>query len=314
MTTSLRLAFMGSPVFSVPTLEALIDVGHEVVCVYVQPPRPAGRGHRERLCPVHAAARAQGIEIRTPESLSDEEVQRSFVDLKLDAAVVVAYGLILPDRVLQSPDLGCINIHASLLPRWRGAAPIQRAIEAGDAETGICIMAMDAGLDTGPVYVSRRQKITEVTTGGILHDQLAELGASTIVDTLPAIAAGTLTPSPQRDEGVTYAAKIGPRDGDIDWRQPAAVIERRVRAFDPWPGSAFGMNGERIKVFLAGAIATSHGASPGTVLDATVEGCPLIACGEGALLLRELQRPGKGRQPADAFLRGYPIEKGMILT
>jgi len=314
MPTSLRLAFMGSPDFAIPSLDALVEAGHQIACVYAQPPRPAGRGHHERPCPVHARAEALGLPVRTPETFRDAAVQQAFADLALDAAVVVAYGLILPEAALRAPRLGCINVHASLLPRWRGAAPIQRAIEAGDAETGVCIMAMEAGLDTGPVYLRKTCRITEATTGGTLHDQLAALGAEAIVSALPGIADGSLIAETQAEEGVTYAPKIGPRDGDIDWTRPANEIERRVRAFDPWPGSAFMYNGERIKLFAAGAINTGHGAAPGTVLDAVVEGCPLVACGEGALVLRELQRPGKGRQPADAFMRGHAIEPGRILT
>ena len=312
--TGLRLVFMGSPDFSVPVLAALIAAGHEIVSVYAQPPRPAGRGHQVRPCPVHARAEELSLEVRTPATFRDKDIIEAFAALQADAAVVVAYGLILPQAALAAPRLGCINIHASLLPRWRGAAPIQRAIEAGDAETGVCIMEMEAGLDAGPVYLKKTCPITEATTGGELHDQLAALGADAIVEALPGIADGTLTPEPQSADGVTYAAKIGPRDGDIDWTATATGIERRVRAFNPWPGSAFRFGDDRIKVFSVGAINTGHNAAPGTVLDGNVEGCPLVACGEGALVLRELQRPGKGRQPADAFLRGFPIQPGTVLS
>ncbi|MEQ8665204.1 MAG: methionyl-tRNA formyltransferase [Rhodospirillales bacterium] len=311
--TGLRLVFLGSPDFSVPVLDALLAAGHEIACVYAQPPRPAGRGHQIRPCPVHARAEELGIEVRTPETFREGTIIEDFRSLGADAAVVVAYGLILPQAALEAPRLGCINVHASLLPRWRGAAPIQRAIEAGDGETGVCIMAMEAGLDTGPVYLRRTCRITESMTGGELHDRLAALGGAAIVEALPGIADGSLAAEPQASEGVTYAAKIGPRDGDIDWSGDAAAIERRVRAFNPWPGSAFRFGDDRIKVFSAGAILTGHGAVPGTVLDTTVEGCPLVACGDGALVLRELQRPGKGRQPADAFLRGYPLPAGTVL-
>lgn len=312
--TPLRLAFMGSPEFSVPVLEALLDAGHEVVCVYAQPPRPAGRGHKLRPCPVHVRAEELGIEVRTPERFRDDDVIADFRELAVDAAIVVAYGLILPEAALAAPRLGCINVHASLLPRWRGAAPIQRAIEAGDTESGVCIMAMEAGLDTGPVYARGALDVTSGTTGGNLHDALSAVGATLMVETLPGIADESLSPIAQPDDGVTYAAKIGPRDGDIDWTLSAAEIERRIRAFNPWPAAAFMLGDQRIKLFAADVIAGISTAAPGTVLDKSYEGCPVVACGEAALVLRELQRPGKGRQPADAFVRGYPIESGTVLT
>lgn len=312
--TTLRLAFMGSPDFSVPVLDALINAGHDVVCVYAQPPRPAGRGHKLRPCPVHARADEHGIEVRTPERFRDAEAIAAFRALEVDAAIVVAYGLILPEAALDAPRLGCINIHASLLPRWRGAAPIQRAIEAGDAESGVCIMAMEAGLDTGPVYAHRAVDLTPETTGGSLHDALSAIGAALMVESLAGIADGSLVAEPQSEEGVTYAAKIGPRDGDIDWSKSAEEIERRIRAFNPWPAAAFMHGDERIKVFAASVENQATESSPGTILPELTDGCPVVACGRGALVLRELQRPSKGRQPADAFLRGYSLESGTVLT
>ena len=310
----LRLAFMGSPDFSVPVLDALIDAGHEIVCVYAQPPRPAGRGQKLRRCPVHTRADELGIDVRTPESLKNEATMSAFVALDIDAAIVVAYGLILPETALQGPRLGCINVHASLLPRWRGAAPIQRAIEAGDTQSGVCIMAMEAGLDSGPVYARRTMVVADDTTGGSLHDALSIMGAALMAESLPAIANGSLKPVEQSADGITYADKIGPRDGDIDWGCTALAIERMIRAFNPWPTAAF-MNGdERIKVFSAEVTGYEGGTAPGTVLDRLIDGCPVVACGEGALVLRELQRPGKGRQPAYAFLRGYSLPSDTLLT
>lgn len=312
--TSLRLAFMGSPDFSVPVLNALIAAGHEIVCVYAQPPRPSGRGHKLKPCPVHARADELGIEVRTPERFRDPETIARFQALEIDAAIVVAYGLILPLAVLEAPRLGCINVHASLLPRWRGAAPIQRAIQAGDDETGICIMAMEAGLDTGPVHARTSIPLSAETTGGGLHDALSALGASLMVEALPGIADGTSKATPQDGDGVTYAAKISPADGDIDWTQPAQVIARQVRAFNPWPAARFNHGDDRIKVFAVSSIDCNGDAVPGTILPDEYDGFPVVACGEGGLVLRELQRPGKGRQPADALLRGYAMPSGTVLT
>lgn len=310
----LRLAFMGSPEFSVPTLDVLKQAGYDIACVYAQPPRPAGRKYRVRPCAVHVRAADLGIETRTPQTFRDEAVIDEFVALGLDVAVVVAYGLIMPEAALVAPGLGCINAHASLLPRWRGAAPIQRAIEAGDTEAGVCIMRMEAGLDTGPVFLRRTCRITEETTGGSLHDRLSHLAAEAVVGALPDIADGALHAEPQSADGVTYAAKIRPGDDDLDWSTPAVDLERRIRAFNPWPVAAFLNRGERIKVFSADAIHTNHGQAPGTILNARAGGGPVVACGEGALVLREMQRPGKARQPADAFLRGYALTTGTMLT
>ena len=300
----LRLAFMGTPDFAVPTLSALIAAGHQVACVYSQPPRPAGRGQAVRPSPVHRLAEDRGIAVRTPVRLRDEAEQAAFRDLALDAAVVVAYGLILPPPVLAAPRLGCVNVHASLLPRWRGAAPIQRAIMAGDGETGVTIMAMDAGLDTGPMLLSARVAITAGTTGASLHDQLAALGAGLIVPALDGLPDGTITPRPQPADGVTYAAKLSREDGRLDWTQPAAALERQVRALDPWPGAWLSHAGERLKVLAAEP--TDDGGTPGTVLDERLT----VAAGDGALRLLRLQRPGKAAMDAAALLRGFAIPPG----
>ncbi|MCP5373151.1 MAG: methionyl-tRNA formyltransferase [Hyphomicrobiales bacterium] len=302
--TPLRLVFMGSPDFSVPALSALLDAGHDVVCVYAQPPRPAGRGQRERPCPVHAFAQARGLAVRTPRSLKDADAQADFTALEADVAVVAAYGLILPPAVLAAPRLGCVNIHASLLPRWRGAAPIQRALLAGDSETGITIMQMDAGLDTGPMLARRAVPITPTTTAEDLHDALAALGAAMIVPALADMAAGTAVAAPQPEAGVTYAAKLARDEGRLDFARPAAELERMVRALNPWPGVWFEHGGERIKV-LAARVEDLSGA-PGTVLD----GALAIACATGALRPTRVQRPGKTAVDAAAFLRGYPLPAG----
>lgn len=308
----LRLAFMGSPAFALPTLSALIDAGHEIACVYAQPPRPAGRGRALRPCPVHAFAAERGLEVRTPKSLKPQAEQAAFKDLGCDAGVVAAYGLILPAAVIAAPRLGCYNVHASLLPRWRGAAPIQRAILAGDAETGVSIMRVEAGLDTGPVLLAQSVPITAATTAGDLHDVLAELGARLMVEALAGVTEGRLTPQPQPDEGVTYAAKIGPDDERLDWRKPAIELERSVRALAPAPGVWFERGGEdgaeRIKVLQARVVAGSG--EPGTVLDEE----PTVACGEDALVLLRLQRPGRKPLDGRAFLRGYPLPPGTRLA
>ncbi len=306
----LRLVFMGSPDFGVPVLSALIEAGHEIVCVYTQPPRPAGRGHRERPCPVHAYAAKHGLEVRTPKSLKkSEDEQAAFTALDADVAITAAYGLILPKAVLEAPRLGCLNVHASLLPRWRGAAPIHRAILAGDAETGITIMQVDEGLDTGPILSVGRVPITAETTGGSLHDALAVLGAELVVDTLDGVASGRISPVAQPEEGVTYAAKLERDESRIDWSRPAVEIERQVRAFNPWPGAWFDGGGKRIKVLAAEVLDQDPAVAPGAVLDDRLA----VACGSGALRLRTVQREGRGATEAAAFLRGNPVPPGAVL-
>jgi methionyl-tRNA formyltransferase len=299
-----RLAFLGTPDFAATSLGALIDAGHAPVCVYAQPARPAGRGQREQPSAVERLARQHGIEVRTPAKLRDPDAAASFKALELDLAIVAAYGLILPQPILDAPRLGCVNVHASLLPRWRGAAPIQRALLAGDAETGVTLMQMDAGLDTGAMLRTAALPIAPGATGGMLHDALATLGARLLVDSLSDLLAGRITPTPQPADGVTYAAKIDRAELRLDWRQPAAVLERTVRAFAPRPGAYAERGGERIKI-LAAAVETRAG-EPGTLLDDRL----LVACGDGAVRLLALQRAGKAPLAAEAFLRGFAVPAG----
>jgi len=304
----MRLVFMGTPDFAVPALRALLDAGHEIVAVYTQPPRPAGRGQREQRSPVHDFAAGRGLAVHTPKSLKDPAVQREFAELAADAAVVAAYGLILPKPVLQAPRHGCLNIHGSLLPRWRGAAPIQRAILAGDEETGITIMQMDEGLDTGAMLRRAPTPIGRHDTAQTLHDRLAELGAREIVAALREVERGAVRPQAQPADGVTYAAKLTREEGRLDWERPAAQLARQIRAFDPWPGAWFEYKGERIKV-LAAEVVTGGSGQPGSVIDTL----PVVACGEGGLHLMRLQRPGKGPLAAGDFLRGFPLPAGTRL-
>ncbi|WP_291729425.1 methionyl-tRNA formyltransferase [Leisingera sp. F5] len=301
----MRIIFMGTPDFSVPVLDALAEAGHEIAAVYCQPPRPAGRGKKDRPTPVHARAAALGLEVRHPVSLKGAEEQDAFAALQADAAVVVAYGLILPQTILDAPKLGCLNIHASLLPRWRGAAPIHRAIMAGDAETGICIMQMEAGLDTGPVLLREATEIGAEETTAQLHDRLSAMGAALIVDALSRLEG--LTPEVQPDSGVTYAEKIGKGEARIDWTRPAAEVDRKIRGLSPFPGAWCEIEGQRVKL-LASRLAEGHGA-PGAVLDDDLT----IACGTGAVQLLRLQRAGKSAQDPEAFLRGFPVPTGSRL-
>lgn len=302
----MRLIFMGSPDFAVPTLSALIDAGHEIACVYSQPARPAGRGKRLTPTPVAAFAEARGLEVRTPETLRGSEAAAAVAALAADAAVVVAYGLILPKAILSATRLGCFNLHGSLLPRWRGAAPIQRAIEAGDAVTGVQAMRMEAGLDTGPVLDGETLAIFPFDTAGTLHDRMAQTGALVMVRALAALEAGTAVETPQPDDGVTYASKIERAETRIDWTQAADVVDRRIRAFAPAPGAwCEGPDGAgRLKVLLSRSEAGSG--APGTVLDDHL----LVACGTGAVRLLSLQKEGRGALDAEDFLRGQPIRPG----
>jgi len=302
----LRLAFMGTPDFAQPALAALLDAGHDVVCVYAQPPRPAGRGQKLRPSPVQAYAESRRIAVRTPKSLRGATEAGAFAALRLDAAVVAAYGLILPQAILDAPRLGCINIHASLLPRWRGAAPIQRAIMAGDTETGIVTMLMDIGLDTGPTLLREATPIGAADTGGDLHDRLANIGAKLIVPTLDGLADGSLQPTPQPDAGVAYAHKLEKSDGRIDWSAPATALERQVRALAPLPRAWTRLGDIEIKVGAAVLAANTASVAPGVVLDDAL----LVQTGAGALRLTQLQRPGKAMMAADAFLRGFPVAPG----
>jgi methionyl-tRNA formyltransferase len=300
----MRIIFMGSPDFAVPTLDALVDAGHEVVAAYTQPPRPAGRGKSERPTPVEERAGELGIEVRSPKSLKGEAEQEAFAELEADVAVVAAYGLILPQPILDAPMLGCLNVHGSLLPRWRGAAPVQRAIMAGDEATGVTIMQMEAGLDTGPMLLKRALEI-EDKNAAQLTEELAKLGAVMMVEVLADLP--EFEPIEQPDDGVTYAAKISKEEARIDWSRPAAELVRQIQGLAPFPGAWFEANGERIKL-LAAEITTSHGA-PGEVIDDRLT----IGCGNGALRPTQVQRAGKGTMSAEELLRGFFIAKGKVL-
>ena len=301
----MKVVFMGTPDFSVPVLDALVAAGHDIAAVYCQPPRPAGRGKKETPTPVHQRAEELGLPVRHPVSLKTPEAQADFAALDADVAVVVAYGLILPQAVLDAPRHGCLNIHASLLPRWRGAAPIHRAIMAGDAETGICIMQMEAGLDTGPVLLREATPIGPEETTGQLHDRLSAMGARLIVDALARL--DDLVPAVQPEAGVTYAAKIDKAEAAVDWTRPAPEVDRLIRGLSPFPGAWIEHDGQRIKL-LASRLATGQGA-PGTVLDDALT----VACGRDAVQLLRLQRAGRGAQDAAEFLRGQPLPKGTRL-
>ena len=294
----MRIIFMGTPEFSVPALEALAEAGHEIAAVYTQPPRPAGRGRKERPSPVHRRATELGLEVRHPVSLKNTAEQEAFAALEADLAVVVAYGLILPQPVLDAPKNGCLNIHASLLPRWRGAAPIHRAIMAGDKETGVCIMRMEAGLDTGPVLLCEATSINPEDTTGTLHDRLSQMGAGLIVQALDRLA--DLEPRPQPEEGVTYAEKVSKAETKVDWRRPAVEVDRHIRGLSPFPGAWCEIEGERVKL-LQSRLAEGDGA-PGQVLDGFT-----VACGDGAVEILKAQRAGKQAMGAQEFLRGKPL-------
>ncbi len=310
---ALKLVFMGTPDFSVPALTAIASAGHEIRAVYSQPPRPAGRGMAERPSPVHAKANALGIPVRTPLSLKGEHEQQALAALGADAAVVIAYGLILPRAVLAAPRFGCFNVHASALPRWRGAAPIHRAIMAGDAETAVMVMRMEEGLDTGPVCLTDAVAIEPNVTTGELHDALSQRGAELIVKALATLEAGNLSCTPQPDEGVTYAAKIDKAESRIDFTRPASEVHNHVRGLSPFPGAWFeatppGGAPERIKVLRTERI--DGNGTPGEILDDRLA----IACGSSAIRLVEVQRAGKRAMTAGDFLRGFTIPKGSRLS
>jgi methionyl-tRNA formyltransferase len=304
----MRVIFMGTPEFSVPVLDALVAAGHEIAAVYCQPPRPAGRGKKDRLTPVHARAAELGFEVRHPLSLKGEEDQAAFAALGADIAVVVAYGLLLPQVVLDAPALGCLNIHASLLPRWRGAAPIHRAIMSGDAETGVCIMQMEAGLDTGPVLLRKTIAIGAEETTALLHDRLAVLGADAIVEALGALP---LAPEVQPQEGVTYAKKIDKAEARIDWSRPAVEVDRLIRGLAPFPGAWTEVKGERVKL-LASRLGSGSGIA-GQVMDSDGQPVLMIACGEGSVEILQAQRHCKRAMCTADFLRGAELPAGTQL-
>ena len=314
--TKLRIIFMGSPDFSVTALKAILEAGHDVVCVYTQPPRRAGRGKTARPTPVHTYADAQGLLVRTPKSLKKEPEQAELAALNADLAIVVAYGLILPQAVLDAPRLGCVNLHASLLPRWRGAAPIQRAIMAGDKESGVQAMVMEAGLDTGPVLATARTELTPADTAGSLHDRLAALGAGLLPGVIEALAEGCAVAVPQAEDGVTYAAKLTSVDQAIDWSQSSSVVDAQIRGLSPFPGARFRRTPPgseapvNIKVLMCELAGSSKNEAPGTVLDDQLT----VACGDGALRITRLQRPGKGPMAAEDFLRGTPVPPGTVFS
>ncbi len=307
MPASLRVVFAGTPEFAVPCLEACRRVdGVEVVAVHTRPDRRAGRGRKRVASPVKRAALDAGIAVEQPDTLKNPEAQARLAALAPDLMVVVAYGLLLPQAVLDLPRLGCWNVHASLLPRWRGAAPIQRAIDAGDAETGVCLMRMEAGLDTGPVLLERRTPISADDTAGSLHDRLAALGAEVLEEGLRRTLEGeVLAATPQPDAGATYARKLDKAEAALDPGLAATELARRIRAFDPWPGATLELAGERVRVWRAEAIERPAPAAPGTVLAAAATGIDL-ACGEGALRIKDLQRPGGRRISAADYLNAHP--------
>lgn len=309
MTHPLTLVFMGTPDFAVAILDALIGAGHRIAAAYAQPPRPAGRGHKLQPSAVQMLAERHGIPVRCPTSLRDPASHAEFAALNPDAAVVAAYGLILPPPILAAPRLGCLNVHASLLPRWRGAAPIQRAILAGDRETGITIMQMDEGLDTGAILMQEPLPIGAEATSATLTDQLAIFGGELIVTALDKLAAGELTPLPQPPTGITYAKKLSRDEAWLDWRLSAEQLKRQIRAFDPWPGAYFMASGERIRALAATVEPRQPTAIPGTVLDDDLS----VACGEGVLRPTRLQRAGRAALDTAAFLRGFAIPAGMVL-
>lgn len=307
MLKKLNVIFMGTPAFALPALEALISSEHEVVSVYSQPPRPRGRGHKLQLSPTHELAQMHGIPVFTPATLKAAEAQAEFAALDADIAVVVAYGLILPQAILNAPTHGCVNIHPSALPRWRGAAPIQRTIMAGDTTTEICIMNMDAGLDTGDVYLrSETVAIAPEMNAGNLHDVLAKRSAPLLIQTLEAIASGAATATPQAEDGVTYADKIRKEESRIDWSWPAEKIKHHIRGLAPSPGATTMLGGEVLKVYSARYTNRVHHADAGTALDSSLS----IACADGTVQLLEVQKAGKPRMSSEAFLRGHPVAKG----
>jgi methionyl-tRNA formyltransferase len=309
----MNLVFAGTPEFSVPALEALIAAGHRIVAVYTQPDRPAGRGRKLAMSPVKECALAHGIEVRQPATLKTEAEADALRELSPDTMIVIAYGLILPQAILDIPKRGCINVHASLLPRWRGAAPIQRAIEAGDAVTGVTIMQMEAGLDTGPMLATAETPITPADTGASLHDRLSTLGATLLVETLARLEQGVVTPQSQDNTRATYAAKLNKDEARINWAEDAAILARRIRAFNPWPVTHTTLDGKPLRLWLATANdANTTSQPPGTVLAADADGIR-VQCGHGVLTITQLQPEGGKPLDARAFLNGRPLAPGTRL-
>ncbi len=306
----MRLAFMGTPAFAAPVLSELVAAGHDVAAVYTRSAKPSGRGHKLKPTPVHELAEALGLDVRTPKNFKSAETRDAFAALDLDVAIVVAYGLILPQAVLDAPRHGCLNLHASLLPRWRGAAPIQRAIMAGDKITGVQVMRMEAGLDTGAVLLSESVEIAADDTAGTLHDKLTPVAAGLAPRALAALERGALVEMPQTDEGVTYAHKISPDEAQIDWSLPADAVDRHIRGLSPFPGAWFEAKGERVKALMSSAV--EGAGAPGDVLD--TDGRIVVACGDGAVSLITLQRAGKRARDAVAFLRGFALGPGDRLS
>jgi methionyl-tRNA formyltransferase len=308
----MRIAFLGTPDFATASLKRLVEAGCELACVYSQPPAPRGRGQELKPSPVHAFAAEHGLSVRTPASMRDPAEIAAFRALGLDAAVVVAFGQILPREVLEAPRLGSFNLHGSLLPRWRGAAPIQRAIMAGDPVTGVQVMRMTEGLDEGPILATETLRIGPLDTAATLHDRMAEAGAELIARTLPRIASGEASETPQADDGVTYAKKIRPKEAKIDWARPAAEVDRKIRGLSPYPGAWFTLPTDKGPLRVKALLSTQEDGdgAPGEVLDDRL----LVACGEGAVRLLRVQREGRGAQGAEAFLRGSPVAPGTKLA
>ncbi|HEU5046310.1 MAG TPA: methionyl-tRNA formyltransferase [Rickettsiales bacterium] len=309
MSTKLKLIFMGTPDFAVPSLRALVESGYPIVAVYTQPPRPAGRGQKESPSPVHRFALEHGLTVYTPVTLKDEETQRQFREHGADAAIVAAYGLLLPKPILEATRLGCINVHPSLLPRWRGAAPLQRTIMAGDKDTGIVIMQMNEGLDTGDMLMTQFFTISDGTTAGQLHDRLSDAAGPLLVETLKRLVDGRITPVKQPETGVTYAHKITKEEGRIHWNEAAETIRHKILGLSPVPGAYCLYKGETIKILDAELIPSASKHAPGTTLDEHLT----VACGEGALRILTVQRPGKKPMQAEEMLRGYPVKAGETL-
>ncbi|MEM8772166.1 MAG: methionyl-tRNA formyltransferase [Pseudomonadota bacterium] len=306
----MRLAFMGTPAFSAPVLSELVAAGHDVACVYCRAPKRSGRGQKFTPAPVQALAEELGLPVRTPRNFKSEETVQAFSALDLDVAIVVAYGLILPQAILDAPRHGCLNLHASLLPRWRGAAPINRAVMAGDALTGVQVMRMEAGLDTGPVLLSESVPIDAEDTAGSLHDKLSRIAAGLAPRALAALERDALVETAQPEDGVTYAHKMSPTEGRIEWRRPAREVDWHIRGLSPFPGAWCEIDGARVKILMS-RIGDGDGA-PGHVLD--TDGRIAVACGDGAVELVTLQRAGKRAQDAAEFLRGFPLKAGAVIS